>query len=148
LRNIMTLRHFCKPALLATVLTLPAHALADLLIRDAWVRAMPPTQRMTAGYATVENIGEGALTITGAGSPIAAIAELHTTIESNGTTRMTPLAPITLEPGESFTFAPGGPHVMLMGVNPMPAPGNTVELCFAAGESKTCAEVPVSRSAP
>ncbi|MEE4203373.1 MAG: copper chaperone PCu(A)C, partial [Halieaceae bacterium] len=54
---------------------------AELTIEGAWVRAMPPTQKMTAGYATITNSGDEAVTVAGASSPIAKMSELHTTVK-------------------------------------------------------------------
>jgi copper(I)-binding protein len=122
---------------------------AELTIEDAWVRAMPPTQKMTAGYATITNSGDEAVTVAGASSPIAKMSELHTTVKDGDRMRMVPLDPVTLEPGQQFTFTPGGPHVMLMGVASMPSEGTEVEFCFEMADgSHACTKAPVSRGNP
>ena len=124
-------------------------AQAELTIEQGWVRAMPPTQKMTAGYATLTNAGESTVTVAGASSPIAKMSELHTTVKEGDRRRMVPLDPVTLEPEQQFTFTPGGPHVMLMGVSTMPTEGSEVALCFELADgSEACATVPVTRSNP
>ncbi len=139
------------PATTAALLALSTSltALADVSVEAPWVRAMPPTHKMTAGYATLVNNTEKAIVIVGASSPIADRAELHTTEQHGDSMRMVALEPITIMPGAQFQFAPGGPHVMLMGVQNMPAAGTSVELCFAlASDDAVCAEAPISRGAP
>lgn len=124
-------------------------AAAEVRITSAWVRAMPPTQRMTAGYAELTNTGDHAVTISGATSPIAAVASLHTTVTEGAQRRMAALPSVTLAPGESFQFAPNGPHVMLMGMKRMPSVGERVRLCFTTDEDKPlCANAAVSRDRP
>lgn len=138
--------HWTAAALLLTGASLAG---AELTIEQGWVRAMPPTQKMTAGYATLTNNGDAAVTIAGAKSPIAKLSELHTTVKDGDRMRMVPLDPVTIEPGQQFTFTPGGPHVMLMGVSTMPAEGTEVELCFDLADGReACASVPVTRGSP
>jgi periplasmic copper chaperone A len=131
-----------------TLLNIPS-ALADLVISDAWVRAMPPTQTMTAGYATLSNEGTNAITITGASSDIAPMATLHSTVQAGDSVRMIALPALELAPGERFSFVPGGAHIMLMQMPSMPSEGAVAQLCFnlSGGEAR-CTEATVRRDAP
>ena len=61
-----------RPLLMVAGLMLASGASADSAISGAWVRAMPPTQSMTAGYLTVTNRGERAITITYAAAGVIA----------------------------------------------------------------------------
>ena len=46
---------------------LAAPTVADpLAVEDAWVRALPPTQSVTAGYLVVTNRGDDTVRIVGA----------------------------------------------------------------------------------
>jgi copper(I)-binding protein len=116
-------------------------------IEDAWVRALPPTQKTTAAYLTVTNRGDAAIDIVGASTGIAAEVEIHKTREVEGYTRMERLDGLSLAPGESLSLAPGGTHLMLLGLERMPLPGESVELCLqpAAG-SPVCTDAAVRRS--
>ena len=135
-------------SILATALIANA-SLAELAVSDSWIRAMPPTQKMTAAYGTVTNNGSEPVTINGASAEFAHMAELHTTIHENGSARMEPLGDIALKPGESFTFKPNGPHVMIMGVTTMPAEGTEATFCFTTtGGESACSTAPVTRGAP
>ena len=49
----------------------------DLIISDAWVRATPPGKMMTAGYASLENLSNEVITITGVTAVAAGPTSLH-----------------------------------------------------------------------
>ena len=94
------------------------------------MRAMPPTQTHTAAYVTLVNEGESAYAVVGATADVARSAEIHTTRKVNGYMRMEQLEGLAVAPGERVELAPGGTHVMLMGVPFMPEPGDMVKLCL------------------
>ncbi len=138
-------------ALSASFLALPTLAAPEPVIEfeNVWVRALPPFQPNTAAYLTVINRGDIAVAIVGASSNIAAKAELHTTRKIDGMMRMEQLQGLAVAPGERAHLAPGGTHLMLLGLKYMPAPGDDVRLClqFATGaEVCTAAEVRSSDS--
>ena len=113
-------------------------------ISDAWVRALPPGQPNTAAYLTVSNSGGTAWTITGATADIADEVQIHTTREVDGYQRMEQLARLDVAPGQAVAFAPGGAHLMLLGLKRMPVPGEHVRLCLQSaegGEACTTADV-------
>jgi len=122
---------------------------AGVIIENAWVRAMPPSQPNTAAYLTVRNEGETRLQIVGATSEPHARVEIHTSREVDGMVSMARLQEVILEPGQSVQFAPGGMHLMMLGLNKMPAPGEQVKLClvFDSGAS-ACTNAEVRRVAP
>jgi len=132
--------------LLAAALAAPTQAAVE--ISGAWVRAMPPTQSMTAAYLTLYNSGSEAVTVVGAHSPLAASVEMHQSVERDGMARMVSLASVPLAPGARAEFVPGGRHLMLMGLERMPETGEQVSLCveLASGE-QVCTEAPVQRDA-
>lgn len=135
--------------LLLLVLAVPAAvADSDLVMEDAWVRALPPTQRMTAAYLTLHNRGASPLEITGGRAELASSVEIHTTREVEGYQRMEQLASLALPAGASVTLAPGGTHLMLLGLERMPQPGETIELCLVeASGAQFCTRAPVRKSA-
>ena len=113
-------------------------------LADAWVRALPPSQTTTAAYLTVVNRGETAVTVVGASSELADKMEIHTTREIDGYMRMEQLQELPVAAGQSVHLAPGGTHFMLLGLERMPAPGETARLCLelaTGGEVCTVAEV-------
>lgn len=120
-----------------------------VVIEDAWVRAMPPSQPNTAAYMTVRNKGDTPLRIVGASSEPEATVEIHNSREVDGMMRMEHLQDVTLKAGQEAQFAPGGMHLMMLGLNKMPAPGEQVKLClqFDSGAS-ACVNAEVRRVAP
>lgn len=107
-----------------------AFSAEGLRIENAWIRAMPPSQRMTAGYLDIRNTGTVAVEITGAHSKIAQQAEIHTSAEIDGYVRMQHLERLTVNPGETVSLSPGGMHLMLMGLEKMPAQGASADICL------------------
>ena len=129
---------------------LAAHAdeLAELRLSDAWVRALPPGQPNTAAYLVVTNAGDSPVTIVSASSPIAGTVEMHTTREVDGLQRMERLDQVQVAAGSKVAFAPGGNHLMLLGLSRMPAPGQEVQLCLqTAGGDELCTFAGVRKSA-
>ena len=122
---------------------------AQLELESFWVRAMPPTQQMTAGYGTVTNTGSTAVTITGISADFAPMAEMHETVSEGDSVRMVAMQAPQLAPGASLRFVPGGAHVMLMGIEQMPAANSQVEICLLLDDgTESCTNAPVLRSAP
>jgi copper(I)-binding protein len=121
---------------------------ATLELENAWVRALPPFQPNTAAYLTLVNSGEVAVAIVGASSDLADAVELHTTREIDGLMRMEQLQGLAVAPGEQVELAPGGTHLMLLGLEYMPVPGDEVRLCLQlASGNEVCTEAEVRKSA-
>ncbi len=88
----------------------------DLLVTNAWVRAMPPGSMMTAAYANFTNGGYSDVLITGFSSPQYRSVSLHqTTVDESGVSKMVEVTQLQLTAGEVMVLAPGGKHLMLMG---------------------------------
>jgi len=89
-----------------------AAASGPIGVTHAWARATPPNAQSAAAYLTLTDAGSGDA-VTGASTPVAGMAGLHETIDDGGVMKMRPIPQLTLEPGKSVTFAPGGMHIML-----------------------------------
>jgi copper(I)-binding protein len=122
-----------------------------VLLEDAWVRALralPPTQKVTAAYLTVSNPGDRPVTITGGSAELAGAVEIHTTREIEGYMRMEQLPHLHLPPGGSLRLAPGGTHLMLLQLERMPVAGETALVCLHLASGKVaCTEAAVRKSA-
>ncbi len=84
---------------------------------DPWSRATSSRASIGAGYVTVRNAGAQADRLVSATSPRAAKVEIHTMSLDDGIMRMRPL-PNGLEvpAGGEALLAPGGNHIMLIGL--------------------------------
>lgn len=122
----------------------------DLVLDNAWLRAVPPVSPTMAGYFTLRNDGDRPVELKGAKTDIAGGAMLHDTeTTEDGQARMVHLSGITLEPGDQATFAPGGKHLMLMKVASIPEAGEEVKICLTfTDHDDLCSDFPVRREAP
>jgi len=138
------MKAFIKLAILCSLIPVMAQA-GYLSFSNTWVRAVPPTSKMTAAYATITNTSDKTVYITGAGSQQFGYAELHETImEENamagmkhegmkhmnhegmkhmhhgGMARMVQQGLYKIEAGQTIELKQGGRHIMLFHpVNPL-----------------------------
>ena len=84
--------------------------------------------------------------LTGASTPVAASVQVHENIHDNGVVRMRELeGGLPLEPGKPVTLAPGGYHLMLIGLKQQLKPGDSFPLTLSfANEPPVTVTVPVA----
>lgn len=104
---------------MALVITATTYAAAqeikigDLLIEHPWSRATPTGAKVGAGYLVITNKGSAADKLTGGSTSAAGRLEIHEMSMKGGIMTMRPVTDgLTIEPGKSVTFAPGGYHLM------------------------------------
>ncbi len=114
-----------------------------IAIDHAWARATAPSARNGAAYFVLTNRGAEADRLVAASSPVAEKAELHTHQAENGVMRMRPVDSIAVAPGGTATLAPGGLHVMLLGLREPLVKGGTFPLTLVFEKAGTTT-VPVS----
>ncbi|MGC9286488.1 MAG: copper chaperone PCu(A)C [Hydrogenobaculum sp.] len=93
-----------------------ALAKPDIVIKDPWVRLMPPTSKVSAAYMKIENKGNSEDMLLWAKSSISKITQLHKTINSNGIMKMVRVKKFTIKPKQTLILKPGGYHIMLIGL--------------------------------
>lgn len=111
-----------------------ADAAGEPVIEGAWIRSVPPTSRMTAGYLRIHNPGPEPLVIVGAESPLFGSVEVHGTTTVDGMSRMRQQESVTVAPGETASFEPGGLHLMLMQATDAIPSSGTVELSLVLAD--------------
>ncbi|HEY8615789.1 copper chaperone PCu(A)C [Phenylobacterium sp.] len=114
----------------------PAAAQGHMLtVTNAWSR--PAAAGTTgAGFFTITNGAKAADALVGAQSPLAQKVEIHRSSLEGGVMRMSRQARVPIPgAGGRATFAPGGYHLMLIGLKKALAPGDSVPvtLSFASG---------------
>lgn len=83
-----------------------------------------------------------------ASASVAQKVEFHTTREVEGYQRMEQLERLELSPKGSLELAPGGTHLMLLGLDHMPAIGESVQLCLQlASSDEVCTRAEVRKTA-
>jgi len=84
-------------------------------IEKVWARKTSRTVS-AAVYLTIRNNTHDIIELTGADTDIANTTMIHRSYEEGGIMKMDHVMSVPLKPGETFTLAPGGYHVMLMGL--------------------------------
>jgi copper(I)-binding protein len=101
---------------LALIGAAQAQSGAGIEISHPWARATPASAHNGAVYLKIVNHGKDDDSLAGASTPVAAKAELHTTLNDNGVMKMRPLDAVPVKAGGSAEFKPGGMHIMLVGL--------------------------------
>lgn len=111
-----------------------ATSLGPLRIEAPWTRAALEG-RQGAGFMTIRNTGAAADRLVSASSPVAGRVELHTHIRDGDVMRMRPVQDIPVPAGGSATLAPGGLHLMFMGLNRALVAGETIPVTLRFAEA-------------
>jgi len=134
----------CAALILAATAAWPAATFAadNVQITNAWVRGTVSGQRGTGAYMDIVSDTPGR--IVSAASPVAANVEIHNMRMENGVMRMSAVKDIALEPGKTFRLAPGGYHVMMMGLKEPLKKGATVPITLSVeGADKKVRQIEV-----
>lgn len=91
-------------------------ATGKLAITSAWARATAPGAGMGAVYLRIENGSTKSDRLLKVSTTVAASASVHQTEIVDDVARMHEVAMLHVAPGEKIDFAPGGLHIMLMGL--------------------------------
>lgn len=111
----------CGPA------TPPAPVVPTVAVTDAWCRPSPNAVPNGGCFATFLSSTDDRL--TGGASPRAAQLQVHEMSMADGMMRMRELTEgLPLPAGEAVSLAPGGNHIMLMGLTAPLVEGETVPL--------------------
>jgi copper(I)-binding protein len=135
--------------LLAWALLMPRlhaeNAATEVVITQAWSRATPNGAKVAGGYLTIANKGAKPDRLLSGWSDFARKLEIHEMALHDGVMTMRPIeAGVTVEPGRSVTFAPGGYHLMFIELNAPLKQGERVPVTLQfehAGAIKTLFEV-------
>ena len=87
-----------------------------LEIGHPWARETPAAAAVGAGYFKVKNTGTEPDRLIGAESDAAATVEMHESTTENGIAKMRAVTSIEIPAGTDLAFAPGGYHLMLLGL--------------------------------
>lgn len=112
--------------LAAALLPMAAGAQSAITIETPWTRAAGAGGQ-GAGFITIRN-GGAADRLLSASTPAAGRAELHTMLRDGDVMRMRELDAIAVPANGAVTLAPGGLHIMLIGLTRPLAVGEQVPL--------------------
>ena len=128
----MTLISRLAALLLVLAAPLLLAACADpppLYVDRAWVKMNPNPKAPSAGYFTVHG-GPVPVELRGVMTDRALRIEMHESLESGGMMTMKPVDSVAIPAKTDVTFAPGGKHIMLFGVNPEAVAQGKIPLTF------------------
>lgn len=106
----------------------PEAAQSGIAVTDGRMVLNAVSGNPAAVYFNLANNTDGPITIRGASVANAESAMLHSYQEWDRKMIMGEMAPLAVPSGGTTTFAPGGQHVMVMGVSPQLKAGGTTEV--------------------
>ena len=112
----------------------------DITVIDVWMREPAEGQTLAAAYGTITNSGDADITLVSAAVPFDATVEIHETVMGDdGSMQMQEVPEGFVVPaGGSFTLEPGGPHIMLIDIDPADVTGTIdVTMVFDDGTEVT-----------
>ncbi|MGL5047243.1 MAG: copper chaperone PCu(A)C [Shewanella sp.] len=122
--------------------------LANVVLTQGHVRAMPETVPNTAAYFTLENQTDKAVRLIGVDTSVAKEAQLHTIIEDQGMVKMRHVEGFDIPSHGVLTLTPSGEHVMLLGLKAPLVLDQQVELQLEFDDGKKMAiTLPVTKTA-
>jgi copper(I)-binding protein len=132
-------------AALALAACLVSPALAQVTVKDAWVRASVPQQMATGAFMRISSADAARLVEVRTGA--AGIVELHEMAMEGTTMTMRAVPGIELPAGKTVELKPGGYHVMLMDLKQALKEGDSVTLSLVV-EGKDKKRETISVKAP
>jgi copper(I)-binding protein len=100
----------------------------NLIVTEARARPTPPGISVGAVYFSVENSGRTADRLLSVSTPVAGKAELHESRLVNGVMEMRQVTSVECPAGATVKAAPGGLHVMLLGLAAPLAAGTQIDV--------------------
>jgi len=118
-------RHF-RALALASLVSLPALAAAQVSVSDPWIRATVPQQKAAGAFMQLKSAKPARLVEVK--TPVAGRVELHQMAMEGQTMRMRAVESIELPAGQTVSLASGGYHVMLFDLKRQLKDGEQVPL--------------------
>lgn len=136
----MNFKTLISAAVLSTALFASNAYATNVTVSDAWARASAGMAKAGGAFMTLTSTASHDHTLVSATSDIADRAELHTHTMVDGVMQMRQVkGGIKVPAGETFMLAPGGFHVMFLGLHAPLKEGTTFDLTltFDSGRSTT-----------
>lgn len=136
----MNVKTLISAAVLSTALFASNAYAVNVTVSDAWARASAGMAKAGGAFMTLTNTAQHDHVVVSASSDISDRVELHTHIMANGVMQMREVeGGIKVPAGETIMLAPGGLHVMFLGLHAPLKEGTTFDLTltFDSGRSTT-----------
>jgi copper(I)-binding protein len=125
IKRILTmLRSYLIPWAVLWAVLVSANAQAQLIIKDAWVRATVASQKATGAFMQLQSVQDARLVAVQ--SPVAGVVEVHEMAMDGGIMKMRAVSSLALPAGQGVELKPGGLHIMLMDLKGQVREGDAV----------------------
>lgn len=115
-----------KTTLAFSLMLFGATVLAEVTVKDSWVRGTTPAQKATGAF--MEITSSDAASLLSAASPLAGVVEVHSMKMEDGVMKMRALPKLDLPAGKAVKLQPGGNHIMLMDLRQQMKKGDVVPI--------------------
>ncbi|MBP8897733.1 MAG: copper chaperone PCu(A)C [Sulfuritalea sp.] len=122
-----------KRITLAALMFAAFPVMAQVTVKDPWVRATVPAQKATGAFMQITSAQDARL--VEARSPVAGVVEVHEMVMEKEVMKMRAMKGLDLPAGKTVELKPGGYHVMLMDLKEQMKEGTTVPVTLVV-ESK------------
>ena len=113
-----------KRIALAALMFAAFPVMAQVTVKDPWVRATVPAQKATGAFMQITSAQDARL--VEAKSPVAGVVEVHEMVMEKDVMKMRAIKGLDLPAGKTVELKPGGYHVMLMDLKEQMKEGATV----------------------
>jgi copper(I)-binding protein len=113
-----------KRITLAALMFAAFPVMAQVTVKDPWVRATVPAQKATGAFMQITSAQDARL--VEAKSPVAGVVEVHEMVMEKDVMKMRAIKGLDLPAGKAVELKPGGYHVMLMDLKEQMKEGATV----------------------
>ena len=131
-----------KRITLAALMFAAFPVMAQVTVKDPWVRATVPAQKATGAFMQITSAQDARL--VEARSPVAGVVEVHEMVMEKEVMKMRAMKGLDLPAGKTVELKPGGYHVMLMDLKEQMKEGATVPVTLVVeGKDKKRSTVEV-----
>ena len=113
-----------KRIILAALIFAAFPVMAQVTVKDPWVRATVSAQKATGAFMQITSAQDARL--VEASSPVAGVVEVHEMVMEKDVMKMRAVKGLDLPAGKTVELKPGGYHVMLMDLKQQMKEGDTV----------------------
>jgi copper(I)-binding protein len=109
-------------------------ALADVTVRDAWIRGTVAGQKVTGAFMQLSSTSDA--TLIDASTPSAKFVEIHEMKKEGDVMKMKAIDKLALPAGKSVALTPGGYHMMLFDLKGQLNVGDVVPLTLTFEDTR------------
>jgi copper(I)-binding protein len=113
-----------KRIILAALIFAAFPVMAQVTVKDPWVRATVSAQKATGAFMQITSVQD--VRLVEASSPVAGVVEVHEMVMEKDVMKMRAVKGLDLPAGKTVELKPGGYHVMLMDLKQQMKEGDTV----------------------